>query len=105
LRLQPARRVRLAGEWHRVSLAERADRWYAGSGATARQGVFFGYTSRPSVQAKGLGTIAEVSADIALTPRWSITGYAGVMNGGDVVNRQFAGDRMRFLYLQSGLRF
>jgi hypothetical protein len=103
--LQPRDYLGVDAEVHRVSLAHDADRWYAGSGATAGAGTFFGYTDRLSFDASGLGTIIEVSADAKFSKRWSVQGYLGLMRGGEVVRRSFAGDHLRFFYLQNVLRF
>ena len=89
---------------HRLDLADTADRWYQGSGATAREGQFFGYSSRPSGGARGLGTLFEGSANLRLSRFWSVNGYAGRMWGGPVVGSQFAGDRLFFWYVENVLR-
>jgi hypothetical protein len=102
--LHPRPRLRINAEGHRVSLVEPRDRWYVGSGATARAGLFFGYTSRPSSLATSLGTIVEGAVDVELAARWNLTAYAGAMVGGDVVRRLFAGNRLRFVYVESVLR-
>ena len=104
-RLEPHRRVQLRGDVHWVDLAEGADRWYAGSGATARTGRFFGFASRPALGATDLGAVVEGSADVGVTRHWSVNGYVGWMRGGDVVRRTFAGDRLRFFYVENVVRF
>ena len=53
----PHSRARLRAELARLALARAADRWYQGSGATVREGSFFGYSSRRSAGARGLGTV------------------------------------------------
>ena len=60
-----------------LSLAEAADRWYAGSGATGRSGTYFGFSARASNGATSVGTIAEGSVDVTLKRRWSMNGYLG----------------------------
>lgn len=103
--LEPHNRVRLRGDVHWVDLAEGADGWYTGSGATARTGAFFGFTSRPAPGATDLGRVIEGSADVRLNRHWSVNGYLGWMRGGDVVRRTFAGDQLTFFYLENVLRF
>lgn len=103
--LQPRAAVRLRADVHRVSLADANDRWYAGSGATARRGAFFGYSIRASNGATSLGTVIEGAADVKITRWWSINGYLGVMRGGDVVTRLFAGRRLTFFYVESVVGF
>jgi hypothetical protein len=92
-------------DWHRLRLVEDADLWYSGGGATQRSGGFFGFSGRPSHGGRSLGTILEGSATYTTSPHWSINGYVGVMRGGDVVKRTFAGDRLMFAYLESVLTF
>ena len=77
---------------HRLDLVTAADRWYAGSGATQKAGTNFGYAGRRSNGATSLGTMLEGSADRAISRRWSVNGYVGVMKGGDVVRGTFAGE-------------
>jgi hypothetical protein len=101
---EPHGRLQVRGDLHRLDLADTADRWYQGSGATAREGQFFGYSSRPSAGARGLGTLLEGSANLRVSRFWSVNGYAGRMWGGPVVGGQFAGDRLFFWYVENVLR-
>ena len=103
--LQPRDRLSIRLDLHRLSLADAADRWYTGSGATSRNALFFGYTGRRSFGATPLGTIVEGTADVRITRNWSVNGYAGWMRGGDVVRRLFAGDRLMFGYVENVLAF
>ncbi|MGE0041320.1 MAG: alginate export family protein [Vicinamibacterales bacterium] len=103
--IAPARRLRVEAAMRRVGLASGADRWYSGSGATARNGGFFGYTTRPAFGATHLGTVVEGQADLRLTRWWSVNGYLGWMKGGPVVRRSFAGDRLLFGYVENVLHF
>ena len=103
--VDPHPRVTAHAEVHRLSLASAADRWYYGSGATSRTGTFFGFATRLSGGATGLGTIAEGSVDVRLTRYWAMNGYLGWMKGGEVVRRTFAGDRLVFFYLENVLSF
>ena len=103
--LQPRSAVTARVELHRVSLAEAADRWYAGSGATVRSGNYFGFSGRASNGATSVGTVAEGSVDVQLNRRWSMNGYLGWIKGGEVVRRLFAGDRLVFFYVENALSF
>jgi hypothetical protein len=105
LSFEPHPRVTAHAEVHRISLAEAADRWYYGSGATSRTGTFFGFAGRSSGGATRLGTIAEGSIDVMLKRHWSMNGYLGWMKGGDVVRQTFATDRLVFFYLENVLSF
>jgi hypothetical protein len=92
-------------DFHRLHLAEGADLWYAGSGATRRTGSIFGYAGRNSGGSDDLGTILETQLDVTLNKRWSLTGYVGYMWGGDVVRATFARDRLTFFYLENLIQF
>jgi hypothetical protein len=101
----PHGRARVRGDVHRLDLADAGDRWYQGSGATARDGRFFGFSTRPSSGVTGLGTVLEGSADVQLSRYWSVNGYAGRMWGGPVVGALFASDRLFYWYVENVLRF
>jgi hypothetical protein len=103
--VRPRTGVVVRADVHRLQLVERADLWYAGSGATRRAGTVFGYAGRSSGGGRALGIAWEASADWALSPRWSINGYAGVIRGGEVVRATFAGDRLRFAYVENVIQF
>jgi hypothetical protein len=105
LYLYPTSRLTLRADVHRVSLADANDRWYAGSGATARRGVFFGYSIRPSNAATSLGTVVEGSADVKINRYWSMNAYLGHIAGGDVVKGLFTGNRLSFFYFENVLGF
>lgn len=103
--IRPTPRLTMRVDYHRVGLAEAADRWYSGSGATQESGTVFGYAGRPSQGARTLGDVVEASADWAIKPRWSVNAYAGSIWGGEVVRRTFAGTRLTFLYVENVIRF
>jgi len=105
LRLQPLSRIQVSADVHALSLVSTADRWYSGSGATARTGGFFGYSGRLSHGATKLSTLIEGPADVALTKEWSLRVFLAGVQGGEVVRRQFAGDRLAFFSFESALRF
>lgn len=103
--LSPTAKLSARLDLHRVTLGEPADRWYAGSGATQRAGTIFGFSGRPSHGATGLGTVVEGSASYGVTPHWSVNGYVGFIDGGEVVERTFAGDRLTFGYIENVVSF
>jgi len=103
--LKPHARVSARVDVHWLGLVDAADRWYGGSGATQAKGTYFGYSGRSSHGATGLGTVVEGSADVALTKRWSVNGYAGTIAGGKVVQGNFAGDRLGFFYVENAFAF
>jgi hypothetical protein len=104
-RVTPHARLLVSAEVHRLSLASRHDRWYSGTGATAFAGTYFGYSSRPSFLATGLGTFAQLSGDMSIAPYWRLTATAGVIRGGNVVRRQFAGRSLAVFVLESTVSY
>jgi hypothetical protein len=105
LALEPHPRVSVRAAVHRLLLADAADRWYYGSGATSMTGGFFGFATRPSRGAVDLGVIGEGFVDVSITRPWSVNAYLGLMRGGEVVRRSFSGDRLLFFTVQNILRF
>lgn len=103
--VRPARQVTVRADVHRLRLVDPADLWYAGSGATRREGGIFGYAGRRSGGGRSLGVAWEGSADWVLSPRWSINGYAGIIRGGDVVESIFRGRTLRFVYVENVIGF
>jgi hypothetical protein len=101
----PSPKVNVRVDLHRLDLATAQDRWYSGSGATQTTGTNFGYAGRRSNGATALGTMLEGSADRAMSRRWSVNGYLGVMKAGDVVRGTFAGDWLTFAYVESVVQF
>ncbi len=89
----------------RVRLADGADRWYQGSGATIRAGNYFGYQGRNARGATSLGTVTEGNVRWQPTRWWTLQAFAGRMNGGDVVSRLFSGHRLVTAWLESTVRF
>ena len=103
--VRPHRNLTARLDVRRLDLAESADRWYSGSGATQSHGTFFGYSGRSSGGASSLGTVIETAGDFTINRHWSVNGYWGVMAGGDVVRNLFAGDRLTFFYLENVIAF
>ncbi len=103
LRPRPAVGVRI--DVHRIGLAEAADLWYFGSGATQQSGTIFGFAGRRSNGSTSLGTVVETSVDWQIAPRWSVNAYVGHIRGGRVVTGTFAGDALTFACLEQVIRF
>ena len=101
---RPSPRMGVRFDVHDLRLASAADLWYIGSGATLEEGGAFGYSGRRSNGSRNLGMTFEGSADVTVTPRWSINGFVGYVNGGRVVTGTFAGDQFWFLYAEQVLR-
>ena len=100
LLVTPRTGVNARAEVHRLDLDNAADLWYSGSGATQHEGRIFGYSGRPSAGATRFGTVVEAGVDVTLPRRWTLGGYLGWINGGNVVARQFAADRLTFAFLE-----
>lgn len=105
VRLQPHSRVAVTTVVHRLSLADAQDRWYSGTGATAFNGEYFGYSTRFSRLATDLGTFVEATAEASVMKHWSIKASAGYVHGGQVVRRQFNGHRLGVFALESRVTF
>ena len=103
--LRPRSTVTLRVDGHFLSLADGADGWYAGSGATQESGRIFGYTLRGSGGGTRLTELVEASADWRLRPYWSINGYVAAASRGPVVRHSFAGGPAVFFYLENVLQF
>ncbi|MBI2833094.1 MAG: alginate export family protein [Acidobacteria bacterium] len=103
--LRPSPKLNLRVDLHNISLARASDVWYAGSGATQRAGLIFGYTTRGSRGARSLGTVLEGSVDYSVNRHWSVNCYVGTIRGGDVVRRMFKDPRLVFGYVENVLQF
>ncbi len=101
--MRPTPSLNLRIDWHRLWLADAADRWYAGSGATLSAGGNFGYVSRPSNGSTDFGKSFELSAAYTVNKYWSLNGFVGRMWGGPVVTGTFAGDKLWFCYIENGI--
>ena len=102
---RPREAMGLRVDVHRLRLATARDLWYFGSGATQGRGPLFGFSTRPSNGSTDLGTSFEVSMDYALSPRWSLNAYLGILRGGHVVRRTFASSTMTFGYVENVVQF
>ncbi len=103
--LKPHPRLAIRADVHWLSLAQAADGWYYGSGATQEEGRIFGFALRPSGGHTGLGTSVEASADYTVNTHFSVNGFFGHISGGDVVRQSFVEDELTFGYLETVVRF
>jgi hypothetical protein len=90
---------------HRISLASPHDHWYVGSGATQSRGTNFGFGTVMANGRTELGTAAEVSADYAFSPHWSVNAFLGALSGGDLVRTNFRSRTLTFGYLETVLQY
>lgn len=91
LTLRPSPRVTLRSEVHALRLANAADLWYLGGGAFQRKS--FGYQGRASGGERALSVLADVSADVRVTPDFTVSAY---------LSRATAGEAMRVAYPGKG---
>ena len=104
LAIEPGR-VRARIEVHDVDLASAADLWYAGSGANASTGRYFGFAGRTSGGQTTLGTVVEGTVDVPITRYWSVGTYAASMSAGDAVRRFFTDRPLTFFFVENTIRF
>ena len=105
LMLRPSTRWRVRSDVRQLWLAEGADRWYAGSGATMNSGTYFGYAGRQSGGHTRVGTVIEGALDLTLGQHWSVNGFAGGMRASRVVTASFRDSWARFAYLENVIQF
>jgi Alginate export len=101
VQITPSARVALSASLHRMSLARSEDRWYSGTGATAIRGTYFGFSGRASFFATSLGVLVFGAAETSVTERWRLRTELGFMRGGDVIRRQFSGNRLFVFAVES----
>ena len=102
---EPGRGVKARIEGHRLDLANAQDRWYYGSGATASNGNFFGFSGRASSNQTALGTVVEGTVDVPIRRYWSVNAYVGSMWGGRVVRGLFESGRLTTWYVENLLHW
>jgi hypothetical protein len=103
--VRPSATVTARADVRWLWLAEGADRWYAGSGATQQRGTIFGYAGRPSGGASELGYVYEGAGAVTLTRHWSINAFLGAIRGRRVLRAQFDGRWLRFGFVENVLTF
>jgi hypothetical protein len=102
--LRPHKTVTLRPEVHGLRLTSRSDLWYLGGGAF--QPWTFGFIGRPSNGNRGLATFYDVSADYAVNPRLTLSGYFGHAAGHSVVRSIYPdGQSANLGYLELIYRF
>jgi hypothetical protein len=92
-------------EVHAVHLANAADLWYQGSGATASEGRYFGFSGRASGGHSALGSVVESTVDVPIKKFWAVNGYAAMMSAGGAVQTFFTGKRLTFWSIENVFRF
>lgn len=81
---KPSKKIDLRADLHALQLTSGQDLWYNGGGAF--DGKVFGYTGRPGNNRNSFASLADVSADYAVTPQLTVSGYYGKAWGRSVVH-------------------
>jgi nitrate ABC transporter ATP-binding subunit len=103
--VKPAKPLTVRLDYHAISLAERNDRWYVGSGATQERGQLFGYVGRNGQGKRGVGQLIDASVTYSPTPTMSVNGYYGHVIGGSVVQAIYAGTSANFGSVEVEVKF
>src|SRR5206468_5913795 len=78
--LRPSARVVTRIDVHSLRVADGNDLWYQGGGAF--QPTTFGYFGQPVGGHRGLATLYDASADMAVTSRIGVSAYYAYASGG-----------------------
>jgi alginate export protein len=101
--VRPSKTLAIRGDIHALQLADANDLWYQGGGAY--QPSTFGYAGRPSGGETPLATLADISADVAVSPHLVVSGYYGHATGHAVTDAIYGNDSARLAYLEFTIRF
>jgi hypothetical protein len=101
--LRPSSKVTLRADVHGLRLSDAADLWYQGGGAF--QPSTFGYAGRPSGGHSAFSTLTDVSADVAVSPHLSVSGYYGHAFARAVTQAIFGHPGAHFGYVETLIRF
>lgn len=101
--VHPTKRVTLRGDLHAIHLADANDLWYQGGGAY--QASTFGFTGRVSNGQTVLATMADISADYAVSQGLTVSGYYGHAATGAVTDAIYGNSPARFAYVEFLVRF
>ena len=86
-------------ETHGLYLDKLEDRWYSLGGAFQATGPF-GLVAKPSGGSRSLGSLVDISYDVTMNPRDTVSLYAGYFHGGDVVKASYAGQSAFLGFMQ-----
>ena len=101
--LRPSSRVTVRGDVRVLGLSASQDLWYAGGGAFETD--TFGYGGRPSGGGSSLARLFDLSVDLRATSALTVTGYAGVADGGEVVEGIYGAGEAGFGYVEVEYRW
>jgi hypothetical protein len=101
--IRPTKTLTVRADLHALHLADAADLWYQGGGAY--QPSTFGYAGRPSNGAAALSTLTDISIDVAVSPRLTVSGYFGYAAGRPVTDAIYGGGATHLAYIELLVRF
>ena len=101
--LRPTPKLSLRADAHKLNLSNRRDLWYAGGGAFSDAG--FGYAGRPSGGNNSLGNLFDISLDYNVSPQQTVGLYFGHVQGGNVIDNIYAGNKLNYAYAEFTQKF
>lgn len=102
--LRPHTKITTSTEFHSLRLTDMNDLWYSGGGVF--QPWTFGYSGRSTSTRRSLGNLYDTSVEYRITPRLTLTGYFGYMQGLSAINQIYPkGKDGRFGYVEALYRF
>lgn len=102
--LKPSKRLVTRIDVHALRVADENDLWYQGGGAF--QPATFGYVGQPVGGRRGLATLYDASADMAVTDRIAVGAYFAYASGGSASAVSYpAHNSATFGYLELVIRF
>lgn len=106
LLLSPLPNLSLRTDVHLLGLAESADRWYQGAGATQSRGTIQGFGGRASGGDDSLGTSVEFTASYQVSKDINLTAFYGHVFGNNVIQNNFADDEdLDFFFVEAAVSF
>ena len=86
----PTQKIKVAVDFHHLSLATSNDLFYAGAGATSSSGSF-GYQGRPSGSHSNVGELVDISFTQTIIKELSWSVYYAHAFGGNVIQNVYQG--------------
>jgi len=93
LLLKPHSRTNIRMEYHRLRLAEGADRWYSGSGAAQDTGTSSGFTGRATGGSTDLGSSLDGWVSYNVDKKLTLILLASRFRGGSAVANTFGAEK------------
>ncbi len=104
LMLKPGPQTAARLELHNLRLAQAADLWYVGAGATRRTTIN-GYAGRPSGGNTGLANLLDLGVEHQIDANHKLSAYFGHVFGGPVIQSSFpANPNGNFFFLEYNLK-